>query len=124
MHAPEKYDKVFLLQTIVLVRRTECAGHWGKECSAGSREFLCIERETYGRVDREDQIPRQLHDPVGLLRVLPDLFGGRLAVELLEERIERQLHSISRENSTLFTTLSLLLFRNSGIGGRSSDSIQ
>lgn len=75
-------------------------------------------------VDREDQIPRQLHDPVGLLRVLPDLFGGRLAVELLEERIERQLDSISRENSTLFTTLSLLLFRNSGIGGRSSDSIQ
>ena len=42
-------------------------------------------------VDREDQIPREFHDPVGLLGVLPDLLGGRVAVELLEERIERQL---------------------------------
>ena len=61
MRAPEKYDKVFLLQTIVLVRRTGCAGHWGEECSAGSRGFLCIERETYGRVDHEDQRGGQRH---------------------------------------------------------------
>ena len=42
-------------------------------------------------VDRENEVSREFHDAVGLLGVVPNLLGGRRAVELLQQRIQRQL---------------------------------